>query len=71
MAMPELPINKDTLKYGSGNLSGTVPKVLNEDPKIARKMRKASQLLNIKEHFTGAELGPKVKLYSPIGKFLN
>lgn len=69
VAMNELPIRKDTLRYGCADASRECPAIINKDPKISRKMKKAASILNIKEHSTESLVDEPVKLYSPAGFF--
>lgn len=62
IAMSMLPVNKETLKYGSGD-SGV--NVLDEEPELNDLMKLASERMNLKGHVTGLRTGYKKTIYGP------
>lgn len=58
--MPQLPINSNTLKYGSMDGGMTIVK---EDKELNKKMKQAALKGNLKGHFVGQSTAGKI--YGP------
>eukprot|EP01117_Protostelium_nocturnum_P008758 TRINITY_DN313_c0_g1_i1.p1 TRINITY_DN313_c0_g1~~TRINITY_DN313_c0_g1_i1.p1 ORF type:complete len:1033 (-),score=371.42 TRINITY_DN313_c0_g1_i1:85-3183(-) len=62
LAMPVLPIGKDTIRYGSDDAGVTVHA---SDPILNGKMRLAGKRLNLRGHITGVSGNEEKRIYGP------
>ena len=61
IAISVLPITKDTLVYGSADAGVTLH---NSNPTLARKMKLAGEMLNLKTHTVGHDPTKQVEVHS-------